>query len=997
MDPNQDRVAPVNENNTAYKYFESQWFSKDRVNPIGDNDPFNIKLEPLYQEFRATGLSNVDYIDKIATMRGVKPTRKNLNISLSKCDKPSCSPQDKMQDHVDDLVYQYLSPYLTVPYCNSGHQYDVNYASSPGKFWKRKGCKTKLDALRHPDFEKYLLSTNHIPICDYNGKIELLDQDLIKNGKIRGTFNPPLDFIMKQKFLYDKQNEAIKENNDHTWIKYGYVKQFGGHDRMGKLLEKCHFINDDDCIGYDRVAFLEKVYNLRNKCLQYPKRYEDLLEYVTYYTIHAYVACPDGVIRRRATGNISGSNNTTVDNSILHTIVLMRLITEIFYLLEGRLPTLSEALECAEAYIFSDDNTAGYKFPKHISPEDFYEIKKTVYRKFGFELKPDSHVISKPTGRGGIDINHSFLGSYFHYDEEYNMYVPYPRIEKIASSLLYIVEKHDPLEVLTKAYALTVLSCMVPELGEECRKFLKFLLSKVKNPETVIGHEGMALIDAALNYPRAFYLKLIGKQFGVSCSLFEGGGRNKKDMESTAIANDIPKIEKKIDNLVAKVGGSEEGALWVKEVLDPFNDEPRRVVGFPDLITGSSVVQAIKKSFQITVGATAEDIHIFMDTLDSQSLMYENSILNTNVNTISCDAVAAVSQFSRGGVQVRRGPVGTPLYMQQGTVTAPCALESKYYSSGPTRVLAKAFEVHNTTPQLNVGGSVAVYRQCSSTPCNEHEVINLVNSAGQTVSAAYSRAHLSSPPTVLSDVMILAGAQQWNAKEGCYCVPIMNSQTNNPQEEERMVTYANDGGNASQKVWINAVSVGNATGYPRPVDANDTLLSPFFLSGAYFTGLPPNSTLTVNAIWILERFIDSASELVTLTQPSPYYDPIALELYSKSAGRLPAGVKVGWNADGDWIKNIADVLSTFGVPGMPLVKGAVDLWNGFKSKDDPANNVGRITGSPQFANNSRPQQPRRQRTIIYKNPPPLPPRDYVGAKTVKRVVVKKKPRRRPVK
>lgn len=968
MDPNGDRVVPVNDNNRTYKHFDSVAYAPGRAVPLSEKSPFLVKEEPLFQEYLKTGLADVEYLRELATMRGVKPTRRNVTISVDKCDTQPSRVNDKDQLYADELVYQYLSPYLTVPYCNTNHDYEINNGSSPAKFWKRMGCKTKAEALKHPKFMEYLVSLDHIPICDYNGKTELLDQDLIRDGKIRGTFNPPVDFVMKQKFLYDIQNASLLNNNENLWIKYGFVKQFGGIDRMGKLLEECYILSDDDCIGFDRIAFLEKVYELRNRCLQYPENFQNLVDYVTYFTMHAYVACPDGVIRRRATGNISGSNNTTTDNSILHVFIQMRFIVDLYLKFLGRYPTLEEAIQSVECYIFSDDNTCGYKFPFHIELDEFYEMKKAAYKRFGFELKPHQKELSVP--KPGNLGNHSFLGSSFHWDEEYQMYVPHPRVEKIASSLFYTVDSHEAIDVLAKAHALTVLSCMVPKLGDECRKFLKFLLSRVSHPEQVLGFDGMKLIDSAIDNPKVYYLCHMGRQ-SAKHFILDGGWHKMTD--SAAPANDIPKIEKKIDNLVAKVGGSEEGALWVKEVLDPFNDEPRRIVGFPDLITGSSVVQAIKKSFQITVGATAEDIHIFMDTLDSQSLMYENSILATNTNTISCDAVAAVNQFSRGGVQVRRGPVGTPLYMQQGTVTAPCALEAKYFSSGPTRVLAKAFEVHNTTPQLNVGGSVAVYRQCSSTPSNEHEVINLVNAAGPTVSASYSRAHLSSPPTTLSDVMILAGAQQWNAKEGCYCVPIMNSQTNNPQEEEKMVTYANDGGNASQKVWINAVTVGNATGYPRPVDINDTLLSPFFLSGAYFTGLPPNSTLTINAIWILERFVDSFSELVTLTQPSPFYDPIAMELYSKSAGRLPAGVKVGWNADGDWIKNIADVLSTFGVPGMPLVKGAVDLWNGFNRKDDPANNVGRITGSPQFSSNSRPQKPRRIRAIQVRRPLPWSP------------------------
>lgn len=958
-----DRVVPVNEQNVNYKYFDSVAYAPGRAVPMSEKTPFLIKEELFFQEYLKTGLADKEYLESLATMRGVKPTRRNMTKSIEKCDTKPSEVEDDLQLYVDDLVHQYLGPYLTVPPCNSNHNYDINGTSSPGKFWKRLGCKTKAQALNHPLFMTYLVSTDHIPICDYNGKTELLDSDLISEGKIRGTFNPPVDFVMKQKYLYDLQNTSLLLHNAELWIKYGFVKQFGGMDKMGKLLEECDIISDDDCIGYDRIAWLKKVYYLRNRYLQYPENQQSLVDYVTYFTMHAYVACPDGVIRRRATGNISGSNNTTCDNSILHVFIQMRFIVELYIKYLNRRPSLEEVVTCVECYIYSDDNTCGYSFPFHVPLDEFYELKKLVYRKFGFELKPDQKELSNPKPK---DLGeHSFLGSYFHWDEEYEMYIPFPRVEKIASSLFYSIDSKEDIDVLAKAHALTVLSCMVPKLGDECRKFLKFLLSRIPKPEQVLGFEGMQLINSALENPKVFYFQLMGRQ-----SSFLGGGRNKIIM-SEAVANNIPLIEKKIDTMVAKVGGSEEGALWVKEALDPFNDEPRRVVGFPDLITGGSITQAIKKSFQIQVGATAEDVHIFFDNLDTQTVLYENTkyaVPTTRYNTYLADAVGGIGAIGRGGVVVRRGAVGTNLYMQSGSASTTY-LDQKYTTDGPVRVLSKAFEVHNTTPQLSVGGAVAVYRNASSSAYNDQNVANLLLPATPTNGLSYQARRLVVPPSNLSEVMIIPGAQQWNAKEGCYVVCTMCSQTNNPQEEMRCVNIALDPGTTGSKEWVNTFAEAGSV-LPKPTDTGDALYSPFFMSGAYFSGLPAGSTLTVNVIWIIERFVDYDSELVTLSQPSPYYDPVAMELYSKSAGKLPAGVKVGWNADGDWIKNIADVLSTFGVPGMPLVKGAVDLWNGFKPKDDPASKVGRITNSPQFANNSRPKKPRRPAPM--RLPPPNP-------------------------
>lgn len=974
MDPQLDRVLPVSDNNKKYQYFDSICFAPGRVVPLSEKQPFLINEEPLFKEYLETGIADIPYLTDLANMRGVKPNRTNVTKSLDKCDTKPVYPNDDIQDYVRELVYQYLGPYLTVPVANSSHKYEYNTSSSPGKFWKRLGCPTKGDAFKHPLFMKYLTSIDHIPICDYNGKIELLNAELISEGKIRGTFNPQVDFIGKQKFLYDNQNEMLLKNNELIWIKYGFVKQYGGIDRMCKKLESCSILSDDDCIGYDRIAYLGEVYRLRNHFLQYDEMYQPLVDYVTYFTMHAYVACPDGVIRRRATGNISGSNNTTTDNSILHVFIEMRFIVELFIHYMGRKPTLEECISCVECYIYSDDNTCGYKLPFSISLDEFYIFKQKVYRRFGFELKPEQKELSHPA-KGNLN-NHSFLGSFFFYDKEYEMYIPYPRVEKIASSLFYTVESHEPIDTLAKAYALTVLSCMVPQLGEECRKFLQFLLSRVHSPEKVLGFEGLKIINNAIHHPKIFYLQHMGRQ---SSSIFLDGGWNKKmDTEAKAeVMNDIPKIEKRIDTNIAKVGGSEEGSLWVKESLDPFNDCPRKHVGFPDLIVGNTIVQAIRQSVTFVTGGTTTDVHIFMDCLDTNTAMYENTNYTestTRPNTWLVDAVSGIGTRPVGGLTIRSGAVGATLGMN--TTLHSYGLPRQYLNNGSARVLAKAFEITNTTPKLTAGGAICVYRNASSVPYEDCQCGTLMNSATPANNLTYNMRSLGSVPESLKECIIIPGSQQWSAIEGCYCVGIMSNQTNNPQEEDFTLLVRKDSTTTAGKTWLNTFSQGT---FPSIKDLGTNnnaewhLFSPFFQFGAYLSGLPANTSLTIDYVWIIERFPDPSSELVTLANPSPYYDPIALELYSKSAQHLPHGVKKGANADGDWIKNIADVLSNFGVPGMPLVKGAVDLWNGFNSKKDPARKVGRINGivgSPNYSPNAQPKRPQkvRERVVIKEVP-----------------------------
>lgn len=471
--------------------------------------------------------------------------------------------------------------------------------------------------------------------------------------------------------------------------------------------------------------------------------------------------------------------------------------------------------------------------------------------------------------------------------------------------------------------------------------------------------------------------------------------------ETTTIQNDIPKIEKKIDNLVGKVGGSEDGSLWVKESLDPFNDCPRKMVGFPDLITGNSIVQVVRNSFAFkTSSSTAEDVHVFMDCMDTNTVIYENSHytnVTTRPNMFVVDAANGVGTRPVGGLTIRKGIVGQDLGINS-TVEAK-GIPRKFLADGPCRVLSKGFEITNTTPKLTAGGSLCVYRNASQVPYDDRQACTLMNSANPTtLNSSNNLRVLGAIPMNLAECIQIPGAQQWSALEGCYQVGVMSHQTNDPQEEDYTVVSRRDSQTTAGKTWLNTFNNGPIPSMQDTAasqGAEPHMFSPFFEFGAYLSGLPPGTTLTIDYVWIIERFPTPSSELVTLANPSPYYDPIALELYSKSAQHLPHGVKKGANADGDWIKNIADVLSTFGVPGMPLVKGAVDLWNGFNPKKDPARNVGRVN-SASFSPNSQPRRPRQMQQpkqivkvlpVRYDKPLPPIPRQ-------KRVIVVKKKRKK---
>jgi hypothetical protein len=85
-----------------------------------------------------------------------------------------------------------------------------------------------------------------------------------------------------------------------------------------------------------------------------------------------------------------------------------------------------------------------------------------------------------------------------------------------------------------------------------------------------------------------------------------------------------------------------------------------------------------------------------------------------------------------------------------------------------------------------------------------------------------------------------------------------------------------------------------------------------------FTGLSEQTTLTLRVRFILERFpSDSEGQILVIATPSACYDPVALEIYSRAAQMLRAGVPFTENPAGEWWRSM---LTSLGKVAAPLIK-----------------------------------------------------------------------------
>jgi len=283
------------------------------------------------------------------------------------------------------------------------------------------------------------------------------------------------------------------------------------------------------------------------------------------------------------------------------------------------------------------------------------------------------------------------------------------------------------------------------------------------------------------------------------------------------------------------------------------------------------------------------------------------------------------------------------------------------YRVGKRRVIGIGFEVYNVSAELYRGGSVVCYRQpvesfedANTMLCNVG-VTNTVSgfTAGKAVC-------FNTPPISSGNALLLPYSRQWDAKEGAYVVGAFNSNELAPHNSNPVIPIILDPYGSQNGTRTSSITW---TSYPQQFTTSSTGTAPQYCaapidfvdidqSGAYFTGLAPQSSLLINYNIYLERFPSNEDlDLVVLAKPAPERDDVALKFYSHASDQLPVGVPVKENGLGDWFKDvigtasdyIAPVLSAVPHPGAQgigmLIKGTNALVNKDRVPQMPPSNA----------------------------------------------------------
>jgi hypothetical protein len=460
-------------------------------------------------------------LSDLANHRLVQPKRLNITKAIRKIDAPKRCPdmEDKVFKYSIFCTDMYLSDVLTSAWGDPG---EFNVASSPGLTYKKKGVKTKEEALDNDLFiERF--KNFATPLWENCGKVEFLPLQEILDNKIRTFKVSEFDFAVRQKILYDQQNTRFLERSKqgNFWARYGFSKEYGGFDRLVKELQGLSLIWMSDVSGWDRnLPVMEICYLLRHK---YLKNCPKWAKWVAEHTVHSLEVDEEGIVFRNHSGNRSGSMNTTVDNCICHILILMYALVKIFYVKYSKFPSI-HLLRKQRINVMGDDNFSGVTEEFSLPKNEFEEVITNIYAEFGLVLKKGSVLVSTDTVT--IDPNFEFLGCKVGYDNNYGRYVPVPRIHKVASTILYS-EKNIPINIyVQRVIGLSHICYGVDFLMKCLVKIMKELLKK-HNIEEHFREEMRSILSMA---KQPYYRVLGFENRPAGLSFFQGGGRGKTSM-----------------------------------------------------------------------------------------------------------------------------------------------------------------------------------------------------------------------------------------------------------------------------------------------------------------------------------------------------------------------------------------------------------------------------------------------------------------------------------
>lgn len=228
------------------------------------------------------------------------------------------------------------------------------------------------------------------------------------------------------------------------------------------------------------------------------------------------------------------------------------------------------------------------------------------------------------------------------------------------------------------------------------------------------------------------------------------------------------------------------------------------------------------------------------------------------------------------------------------------------YGDDRCRLIGAAIEVTNTTAEIYQQGAVTTAMLpdiAKDTGTVTYLDVNVAPWLG-------IEAQADTLPTFASyveDLRRVPTSQTWKAKDGVYAVPRLVAPdlvVGDPDTLERTVIIHDTApalGAPGYSIRPHAKTVIGPIEKPM---ISCPMVSGFSPLQIFFTGLSPETTLSVSLRTIVEYFPAVNSVLLPTSMPSPPFDPLSLALYSAAVQRAPYAVPVDFNAAGDYFRMV---------------------------------------------------------------------------------------------
>jgi hypothetical protein len=314
--------------------------------------------------------------------------------------------------------------------------------------------------------------------------------------------------------------------------------------------------------------------------------------------------------------------------------------------------------------------------------------------------------------------------------------------------------------------------------------------------------------------------------------------------------------------------------------------------------------------------------------------------------------------------QIDAGGLFTPSSVLSSVDVSNMAIDTEYGSGWPKRIVAGGFEVINTTSEIYAQGLATCFQLGAQ---HTDAVLSCTNELGVTTEnpGIVTR----SPPAGLDLAVAQKNILQWMAKDGCY-IPMQLD----PERSEFVM--------ASRGSFLFQETESSASGYPtQGIVAYDSSTGfnhyiryqTMGLSGAFFSGLSPQTSLVISATYVVEvqPLVGTAMNYV---QPAPVRDERALELYYLVRRFLPIACRKEDNDFGDWLRWVFKAISSVASIAAPIVT----VFNPAAGAAVGAVGAGASAASSAFDKNKK--KKRETTTVVVSSPPLRTAGPSAGAK-----------------